>query len=78
MNLCNRFSTLWKRAALFLQWGKLGLGTVSGVVGRGPTGPQASQPAFQATLSLTPTLEAEGASENTNVTASPLNPKSER
>ena len=25
MNLCNRFPTLWKRAALLLQWWKLGL-----------------------------------------------------
>lgn len=63
MNLCNRFSTLWKRATLLFQRWKLGLGTVSGVLGRGPTGPQASQLAFQSTLPLTPRLEAAGASE---------------
>lgn len=63
MNLCNRFSTLWKRAALLLQWWKLGLSIISGVLGRVPTGPQASQLAFQSSLPLTPRLEAEGASK---------------
>ena len=33
MNLRNRFSTLWKRATLLLQWWKSGLGPVSGVLG---------------------------------------------
>lgn len=33
MNLCNHFSTLWKRATLLLQWWKSGLGPVSGVLG---------------------------------------------
>lgn len=71
MNLCNRFSTLWKRAGLLLQWWKLGLGTVSGVLGWGPTGPQASQLAFQSTLPLTPKLETEGASEKRGASKHP-------
>lgn len=80
MNLRNRFSTLWKRAALLLQWWKSGLGTVSSVLGflmwgRGLPAVHAS---LLATQPLTPRLDPKGASENASLMTSLSNPKIER